>query len=350
MRATAVLTVRNEGAFLIEWLAHHRGIGFTDFVVFSNDCEDGTDAMLDRLEEMGELHHIRNDGPYDEAGIQFTALKIADKHPAVRKADWLLALDIDEFVNIHVGDHTLEALLGALPDADAITLTWRLFGNGGLVRFRDGPVTAQFTKAAPEVMYWPWRAFMFKTLYRNNGSYKKLGVHRPRAPVNGRVQATKWWDGQGRALDNRFQKQGIFSAYGRENYGLVQLNHYPLGAMESYIVKRDRGRAVHADHALGLDYWTERNWCVEEDVSIRACDALRDPHLQRLRADETLLARHKAAAAWRGTRYNDLMLDEENRALMGRLMMAPPARPVPLKYAIELIKFGQAGMKAPSSN
>ncbi len=40
----AVLTVRNEAAFLLEWLAHHRGGGFTDFLVFSNDCQDGTDT------------------------------------------------------------------------------------------------------------------------------------------------------------------------------------------------------------------------------------------------------------------------------------------------------------------
>ena len=81
MRTLAVLTVRNEAAFLLEWLAHHRAVGFTDFLVFSNDCEDGTDKMLDRLEEMGLLTHVRNDGPYEKQGIQFTALKTASKHP-----------------------------------------------------------------------------------------------------------------------------------------------------------------------------------------------------------------------------------------------------------------------------
>ena len=49
MRALAILCVKNEGAFLLEWLAHHRATGFTDFLVFSNDCSDGTDLMLDRL-------------------------------------------------------------------------------------------------------------------------------------------------------------------------------------------------------------------------------------------------------------------------------------------------------------
>ncbi|MES2816741.1 MAG: glycosyltransferase family 2 protein, partial [Pseudomonadota bacterium] len=53
MKITAVLCVRNEAAFLLEWLAHHRACGVTDFLVFTNDCDDGTDAMLDRLEALG---------------------------------------------------------------------------------------------------------------------------------------------------------------------------------------------------------------------------------------------------------------------------------------------------------
>ncbi len=338
MRATAVVTVRNEGAFLIDWLAHHRGLGFTDIVVLSNDCDDGTDAMLDRLADMGELHHLPNPGPH-EGGIQFTGLKRADGHEAVRGADWLMALDIDEFVNIHLGDHGLADLIAALPEADAITLTWRVFGNCGLRDYHDAPVTRTFTRAAPEVMPWPWRVFQFKTLYRNAGAYRKLGVHRPRAPVEGRAEATRWFDSQGRELDPRLRTQGTFSPFGRVNYGLAQLNHYPLGAMESFIVKRDRGRAVHGDQTLGLDYWTERNWCQVEDSSIRAADPLAAPHLARLRSDGALMRLHDAAVHWRKRRFETLMQQEEVRALFGRLLLSPPARVVSPDDARRLFAF-----------
>ncbi len=344
MRATIVLTLRNEGAFLLEWLAHHRAIGFTDFLVFSNDCTDGTDIMLDRLQKMGWLTHMRNPGPH-KGGVQWTALKLADQHPLVRKADWLLPLDIDEFVNIHVGDHTLSALLNALPQADAITLTWRLFGNCGQFDFKDAPVTDQFTRAAPEIMYWPWRAFMFKTLYRANGAYKKLGVHRPRAPVDGLADKTKWFDGEGRLLEDRFQRRQIFSPFGRKNYGLVQLNHYPLGAMESYLLKRDRGRANHGDDQLGLDYWSERNWCIEEDTSIDASATLRAPVLAELKADPDLTRLHQDAIAWRRARIDELLTEEPYRALLGRLIMSPPARPIPFNLAKRLFKYAKIGNK-----
>jgi hypothetical protein len=323
VRITAVLCVKNEGAFLLEWLAHHRAVGITDFLVFSNDCTDGTDAMLDRLEAMGWLTHLRNPGPHLE-GPQWVALKRADKHPLVKGADWLLPLDIDEFVNVQVGDRTIPALLAALPDATAITLTWRLFGNAGVVAYEDAPVTETFTLAAPTVLHWPWRGLLFKTLVKNNGAYRKLGVHRPRAPVEERMETQHWSDGAGRQLPAAFHRGRIFSDVGRTPYGLVQLNHYPLGAVESFVLKRDRGRGVHADTGLDAGYWIERNFNAVEDRSILAVDS----HVLRndLRNDPVLGPLHDAAVAWRHAQFHRLMQDDAWRSLYGQLLLAGSTR------------------------
>lgn len=346
MKFLAILTVRNEAAFLLEWLAHHRAVGFTDFLVFSNNCQDGTDAMLDRLDAMGEITHCRNDGPFDKGGIQFTALKAAAKMEIVQQADWILPLDVDEFVNIHVGDGTLPALLDALPQATAITLTWRLFGNSEIVQYEDTPVLDRFTRCAPVEMFWPWRSAMFKTLYRNDGIYRKPGVHRPRDPDKTRLDDANWFDGEGRELDQQFKTRRIFSNYGRSNYALVQLNHYPLGAMESYVLKADRGRAVHSDHLLGVDYWVERNFNTESDHSIHRMAPLSAAHHQRLLGDTQLAEMHTAAADWRKERFRTLMLDEPFRALFARLIMTPPSRPVSRQTARTLTFFANKGRAA----
>ncbi|MEM6305008.1 MAG: glycosyltransferase family 2 protein [Pseudomonadota bacterium] len=341
MSHTALLCVRNEAAFLLEWLAHHRAVGFDDFVVFSNDCADGTDAMLDRLDAMGWLAHHRNEGPYPKGGVQFTAMKLAAKMDRVRAAEWLLPLDVDEFVNIHMGDHSLGALHKALPEADAITLTWRLFGNAGQIRYEDAAVTETFTRCAPALMHWPWRAAMFKTLYRNDGTYRKPGVHRPRDPDPARVDAARWFDGHGRALDAQFRTARIFSPFGRDNYRLAQLNHYPLGAMESYVLKSDRGRAVHSADALGMDYWVERNWNTDTDESIAALAPERRALMEELKADKVLGPLHMQAVRWRKERFEALLQQEPYRALFARLMMTPPSTPVSQKAARFLMRHAQ---------
>jgi hypothetical protein len=223
---------------------------------------------------------------------------------------------------VHVGDRTLPALLSALPDADAITLTWRMFGNAGVVNFVDQPVTETFTKAAPAVLHWPWRAALFKTLFRNDGAYAKLGVHRPRSPDKARDP--KWFDGSGRRLGAAFQTQRIFSDFGQDNYALAQLNHYALGAMESYVVKCDRGRANRDSSTFDMGYWVERNFCAVEDRTILA---LASAELRaKMIGDAALAHLHRAAVIWRKQRFAALMAQEPWRALFGRLMMAQPTR------------------------
>lgn len=325
MRALAVLTLRNEGAFVLEWLAHHRAVGFSDFLFFSNDCDDGTDMMLDRLAQMGLITHLPNPGPHPE-GPQWAALKTADRHPALRAADWVLVCDIDEFVNIHTGDGTLAALLAALPQATAIPLTWRMFGNGGVVAFEDRPVTETFLRAAPSALHWPWRANLFKTLLRNDGSYRKLGVHRPRSPDPARLPAQRWFDGSGRELPPSFHRAGILSPPGLDSHALVQLNHYALGAMESYIVKCDRGRANREASAFDMGYWIDRNFDTVQDDSVLRHAAASRPLLDSLHADPVLARLHAEAVRWRQARFRALMAEEPWRALFGRLLMAPPSR------------------------
>ncbi len=317
MRSTLVLTVKNEGAFLLEWLAHHRACGFSDVLAFSNDCSDGTDAMLDRLQTMGWLTHIRNSGPHKE-GPQWAALKLADTHPLVRQADWVLFADIDEFVNIHAGDRRLADLLAAVPQADAIALTWRMFGNAGVIEYQDRPVTETFLMAAPATLHWPWRAQMIKSLHRP-ALFGKLGVHRPKNPLAG--AAARWFDGSGREVD---LGQRLFSDYRQDNYRLVQLNHYALGAAESYLVKCDRGRANREAQPFDMGYWVERNLCAVEDRTVLRLDSagLR----QELHADSGLNRLHAGAVAWRRARFACLMAEEPWRAFFARMLMAGPSR------------------------
>ena len=339
MRALAITCVKNEAAFLLEWLAHHRTVGFTDFLIFSNDCSDGTAEMLDRLAQLGWLTHERNPGPWD-TGPQWDALKAADRHPLKACADWIAVLDVDEFVTIKTGDGTLGALISASAPATAIAMTWRLFGNCGKVAFEDMPVTQQFTRAAPIGMLWPWRASMFKTLFANDGTYGKLGVHRPRSPDKDHLKSALWVDGSGRKLPALYQRQKLFTPLGSDPYRLVQLNHYALGAMESYIVKCDRGRANRAAGAFDMSYWVERNFCTTPDTAIARYDDAAGALRAQLMADPELAALHDVAVAWRRDRFAQVMLEEEYRALFGRLLLSPPSRPLSPMAAQRMVSLG----------
>ncbi|QPH52660.1 glycosyltransferase family 2 protein [Pontivivens ytuae] len=313
MRVLAILCVKDEGVGLLHWLAHHRALGVTDVLAFSNDCSDGTDAMLDRLAAMGVVEHLR--GRDGARGPQWRALREAAEHPLMAVADWVICIDVDEYVNLRGRDL---AWLAGQAEADCWALTWRMFGSSGLTEWEDRPVTDRFIRCAPNPLHWPWRCAMIKTLWRR-GTYARPGVHRPLEPAGAPV----WVDSNGARLPERFVEKGVFTDFTRSAYGLVQLNHYALGDAESFVVKAARGRPNRQGNPADAGYWVERNFNQVEDASILAHGT---PELEDWIADPELAALRERAVTWRSTRFAELMREDAWRDLYTRVVMAGESR------------------------
>jgi hypothetical protein len=305
MQVLIVTAMRDEAPYLLEWVAYHRLIGVERFLVFSNDCADGTDAMLDRLQEMGLVTHARNED-YARRGVQWTALDRAREHLVTGEAEWILVSDVDEFVNVKTGAGRIGDLIDAVPEADAIALTWRLFGADGVVGIEDAPVIQQFTRAAPFPCHAPWQASQFKTLFRNDGRYRKLGVHRPKERAKGKA-APVWVNGSGRRLGPEFLDTQVITYGAAAGMDHACLNHYSLKSAEAFLVKAARGLPNRAKKPVDIGYWADRNFnTVEESSILRHLPALRGA-LEDLKADAVLGAQHAAGLAWHRARAAEIM-------------------------------------------
>ena len=305
-RVAIVTTMKNEGPFILEWLAYHRAIGVDDFLVYTNDCDDGTDTLLALLQDKGLVQH--RDNPFRQMNLkpQHAALAAAEDEALIQRAGWLICMDVDEFINIHAGDGHLRDLFAAVPDANMISLTWRLFGNADIEAFRDGFITEQFTRCAPQMARKPHQAWGFKTLFRNLGIFKKLGVHRPKGLRPQLKDTINWVNGSGRPMPETEYRNAWRSTTDTVGYELVTLNHYALRSAESFLVKRDRGRVNHVDRDQGLAYWFRMNNNAEEDRSIqRMLPALRAEQA-RLMADPDIAAAHAHCVARHRARIDAL--------------------------------------------
>ncbi|OUS04178.1 hypothetical protein A9Q96_14545 [Rhodobacterales bacterium 52_120_T64] len=316
-RALIVTCMRDEGPFILEWLAHHKAIGFTDFLIYSNDCGDGTDLMLDRLAEMGEITHIRNP-PLGKKTVQWQALSDAATQPVMQEVDWIYGTDVDEFLNIKPGEGHLDDLIAASPETTGFALAWRMFGNNRITKFQDQPVTEQFTRCAPTKMLWPWRAIQFKCLYRNDGSYEKLGVHMPKKPNPVKQPRTVWRDGSGNPFRGHSPKGATLIPTFDDQYELAQINHYALGSVENYIVKQMRGKPNHSTDAIDLAYWVDRNFNEVEDRTIQKTDKFSSPILSHYKSDKTLAELHQKSVTWRRTQIRSLLIESDPFYLYSR--------------------------------
>lgn len=306
-----VTTMKNEGPFILEWLAYHRSIGVTDFLVYTNDCTDGTDEMFDLLQSKGIVQHAEN--PYREMELkpQHAAFQAAETTEIAEAADWIICMDVDEFINIHVGDGTLPALFQAVPDATLISLTWRLFGNADISRFEDRPMIEQFDQSAPAICRKPHQAWGFKTLFRNLNHYKKFGVHRPKGLKPEYLDQIHWVNGSGERMPDKLLRTGWRSSNSTIGYGLVSLNHYSLRSAESFLVKRDRGRVNHVDRDQGLAYWFRMNHNAQRETSISNKFPRFRKELAKLKADPEIAAMHAKCVAAHQRRIAELMASPE---------------------------------------
>ena len=291
-RSLIVTTMKNEGPFILEWLAYHRIVGFDDFLIYTNDCTDGTDTMLQLLMRKGLVQHRDNKFRELDLRPQHAALQMAEDEPLVQDAKWVTCIDVDEFVNIKTGDGTLSALFAAVPDANLIAMTWRLFGNNDVHQFQDAPITEQFSRCAPEFVRKPHQAWGFKTLFQNIGLFKKLGVHRPKG-LNPQLWATiNWVNGSGAPMPRKLFRNGWRSNTDSYGYDLVQLNHYAVRSAESFLVKRDRGRVNHVDRDQGSAYWFRMNHNTVDDRSIRRMLPAMQAEFDRLISDPEIKSAH----------------------------------------------------------
>lgn len=315
-RRTIVTTMKNEGPFMLEWIAYNRAIGFTDFHIYTNDCDDGTDAIAMRLEELGIARHYVNTFREGQSP-QRTALRRAYRLDEVRNSDWVLCADCDEFLNISAGDGTLDDLFEAVGDTDAISLVWRTFGFGGVRDYEDRFVIDQFNWAAPEVYFDKYRANGLKTLFRPCEDVIRMGVHRPK--FDGISADFVWRDAGGQRMPKAYFRSG-WSAHRRIATTHARLHHYAVRSADSFLVKRDRGRTNHIYREQGLEYWADMNLSMVEDRSIHA----RRPGLQaefdRLMADPELARLHAAAVDWHQGRIDALKADPDWMAFQDQIV------------------------------
>ncbi len=347
MRILSVSTQRNEGPFLLEWIAHQRACGVTDLLIYSNDCTDGSDTMLDALDAAGVVTHVRQEVPEGES-VQWTALKAAWKHPLRKEVDWALVCDIDEFPVVKVGEGTFQDLIAAvLGDCDAIVLPWRLFGSAGVQRFVDAPVTEQFRMAQVPDARWPVAATFFKTLFRVDGPFNQFGVHRPKQKAPAKAGLPEFMDGAARPLPEAFVKNAKrLSLFGTTiGRGLVEMNHYSLRSAESFLIKKERGLPNRTEKSIDLAYWVERNFNEVEEAAIDRTASRRAEETERLLQIDGMQELHNTAVRWHKERFLDLITTEQGHKLYSQLLLSGSSVTPPAEAAHQLVSWFQTAYR-----
>ncbi len=301
MPAPTLLTftvMKNEGPFILEWLAWQRLMGVDRALVLTNDCDDGTDHLLDALDREGVLRHLPNPvvalPPGTEVQPHTAGIAYAKKLRDWQEADYVFLSDVDEFPVIRNGTVTLKTLLAELDHPDVLSLSETVFGTGDVHGFEDRPVTAQFLKST-STRPGKWRSRRgFKSITRNDPRLV-IRNHRPiaREKVAGQL---RWLDGSGRDFPTELRHIHQKGGDARGTFDLAMIHHYALRSLESFLVKHARGDAVVAGR-VDATYFKRRNQLVEENKDMLAHQPALEAEITRLKSLPGIAERHEAAVA-----------------------------------------------------
>jgi hypothetical protein len=322
-RITAVTMMRDEAPALLEWVAFQDAIGIDRIVVYTNDCRDGTDAMLDRLGQIG-APVIRRDNPASaDTKPQPQALREAQKDLALLETDWLIVLDSDEFINVKVGDGRLPDLLSAVPEGtEGVVLTWRIMGSNGITDWNPGLAIESYTRGAPDDFRKGWGV---KTMFRPFPDFR-FGIHRPTIKGAGRdpekraqLSFLRWVNGSGLPMTRQFLEGMWRSSAATVGYDLAEMAHFAVKSREAYLLRQIRGNVNSKPDKYDATYFGifDRNETEQTGLS-RHLPAVRDRVAAYLR-DPILSGLLQDGLAWHARQIERLRAEDEHPRRMARL-------------------------------
>jgi hypothetical protein len=283
-RTLCFAAIRDEGPFLVEWIAWQRMLGFGRILIAHNDCTDRSPALLAALERAGWCETVAH-APREGQPPKTSAYRAIRGHPALAWADWMFVCDVDEFLLPHRGGGTLAGFLAAVPaEVLGVCVHWLCFGNGGARVWEDGLTHRRFVTRG--VAGRSTNVF-FKTLFREPARWRQLSDHapagfdaasgspgpgaeaRPGAMVDGALRPVARFAGEPGPI--RFTEAEDISHEG------AQVNHYAIREDEVFDLRRGTPSASALKDRYTDHYYRMRNQNGVTDRSALAFAARFDP-------------------------------------------------------------------------
>lgn len=140
-------SARNEGPYLLEWIAHHRSLGITDIFIYSNNNDDGSEALLKELDSCHLIKYIPNNINTSQVAQARAYMHALNLNQDILRYQYVLMIDLDEF--LYLNPDYFENIHDFLDyhrkfDADSIFINW-VYGRGNnQLRYEDKPLIERF--------------------------------------------------------------------------------------------------------------------------------------------------------------------------------------------------------------
>ncbi len=243
---------KKENHYIAEWVEHHLKLGFTHIVIYDNNdyedervedvlqpyIEDEKVTVISWIGQKGQLTWGTPDRPFKSTQIE------AYNHcyyTQCKGFDWVMFLDIDEFLEIENGRKIRQLLDDDLYCCYAyVVFCWKYFDDNGLIRVENGNYSIKrFTHHRDNGVGDLWyNNTLFKTCIRTN---------LPHILINSAHGITS--EGPGFENNKKFngctvEGQRLYHDASRLSnpiHRIAWVNHYRYKTIEEFLQKAKRG-------------------------------------------------------------------------------------------------------------
>ena len=264
--------VKDEGPFVLEFVAHHLVLGFDRIMIASNDCTDGTDDLLAALHQAGYVQHLDHKVAVGQIPQHVGYAKLRAQF-GLDDVEWLAVLDVDEFLHVSLPGGRVQDLTAAAPlEVDIIALNAMTFGTDLGANWQAGRVCAQFNYRFGNTQT---RNSVIKSLTRAPQRFRSTHNHHLVEYQGDSPLRCMRGDGTMFDLDMARpmwkQLRNIRPTKTCQNW--AHYNHYAVKTYDSFALRRARGRGgIAANSTLperhSEDYFANHIGASVQDTSI----------------------------------------------------------------------------------
>lgn len=230
-----VVSMCDDGVYVLQWLAHYLVLGVDRIFVYTNDNRDGSEALLRVLAAHDVITLVEN-----RTSGRVPPHKKAFEHalhllPELRDYEWVFFLDSDEyFMPASKFGYSIERVIAAATKhypqkpPSAICYNWLMLFSGSTYHWRPGLLLERFQHGIP-------------TRY-----VKSLALLRD--TVSMRMVHTPDTFGEGFLVDSSFNPIEVDNCRAAVNCSGGRMNHYWGRSFEEFAVKKARGDSLKTDH------------------------------------------------------------------------------------------------------
>jgi len=247
--------MKNEGAYIKEWLDYHILVGVQKFYLYDNDSTDNTVEILKPYIDKGIVEYTFFPGKCKQ---QLAYIDCVNKHAQDTK--WMAIIDLDEFL-VPVHHKTLIDFLNTLPSNFAqLIVAWVQYGSSGHKHKQPGLLMENYKRHAD-------KSWGIKSIINPRLALKLTNPHQQMVA--------------GFTINEDGKKVGRIhqSAYGLVPHNKLRCNHYVTKSFDEYVARMNQGSATSQ---LSTEYrsiekfnWYDRNE-IYDDIMDKYIDRLKN--------------------------------------------------------------------------